>query len=57
MDNIVNYVAIQFIIAVTVMIIGKRFYKIGFRQLFMLSPNMDSLVAVGTSSALYIVYI
>ena len=42
---------IQFIIAVTVMIIGKRFYKVGFRQLFMLSPNMDSLVAVGTSSA------
>ena len=57
-DNIVNYVAIQFIIAVTVMIIGKRFYKIGFRQLFMLSPNMDSLVAVGTSSAfIYSLYI
>ncbi len=53
-----NYVAIQFIIAVTVMIIGKRFYKIGFRQLFMLSPNMDSLVAVGTSSAfIYSLYI
>ena len=57
-DNIVNYVAIQFIIAVTVMIIGKRFYKVGFRQLFMLSPNMDSLVAVGTSSAfIYSLYI
>jgi copper-exporting ATPase len=40
------------------MIIGKRFYKVGFRQLFMLSPNMDSLVAVGTSSAfIYSLYI
>ena len=57
-DHIFNYVAIQFIIAVTVMIIGKRFYKVGFRQLFMLSPNMDSLVAVGTSSAfIYSFYI
>ena len=56
--NTVNYVLIQFIIAVTVMIIGKRFYKVGFRQLFMLSPNMDSLVAVGTSSAfIYSLYI
>ena len=57
-DHIFNYVAIQFIIAVTVMIIGKRFSKVGFRQLFMLSPNMDSLVAVGTSSAfIYSLYI
>ena len=57
-DHIFNYVAIQFIIAVTVMIIGKRFYKVGFRQLFMLSPNMDSLVAIGTSSAfIYSLYI
>lgn len=57
-DHIFNYVAIQFIITVTVMIIGKRFYKVGFRQLFMLSPNMDSLVAIGTSSAfIYSLYI
>ncbi len=56
--NIVNYVVAQFIIAISVMIIGKRFYKVGFRQLFMLSPNMDSLVAVGTSSAfVYSLYI
>ena len=56
--NIVNYVLVQFIIAITVMIIGKRFYKVGFRQLYMLSPNMDSLVAVGTSSAfIYSLYI
>ena len=57
-DNIVNSVVIQFILAITVMIIGKRFYRVGFRQLFMLSPNMDSLVAVGTSSAfIYSLYI
>ena len=56
--NVVNYVLTQLILAITVMIIGKRFYKVGFRQLYMLSPNMDSLVAVGTSSAfIYSLYI
>ena len=40
------------------MIIARRFYVVGFKQLFKLSPNMDSLIAVGTSSAfLYSVYI
>ena len=34
-----------------VMIIGKDFYTRGFGNLFRLAPNMDSLVAIGTSSA------
>lgn len=56
--NIENYVLAQFIITVIIMIIAKRFYRVGFRQLYMLSPNMDSLVAVGTSSAfIYSLYI
>ena len=53
-----NYVFIQFILTVIVMFIARRFYRVGFRQLYMLSPNMDSLVAVGTSSAfIYSLYI
>jgi len=53
-----NYVFIQFILTVIVMLIARRFYRVGFRQLYMLSPNMDSLVAVGTSSAfIYSLYI
>ncbi|MCL2319584.1 MAG: copper-translocating P-type ATPase, partial [Treponema sp.] len=31
---------------------GCRFYTAGFRNLARLSPNMDSLIAIGTSSAL-----
>lgn len=49
--KILNYVLTQLVITIIVMWIGKRFYRVGFRQLIMLSPNMDSLVAVGTSSA------
>ena len=36
---------------------GNRFYTVGFSTLFRGSPNMDSLVAIGTSSALiYSIY-
>ena len=56
--KILNYVLTQLVITIVVMWIGKRFYRVGFRQLIMLSPNMDSLVAVGTSSAfVYSLYI
>ena len=33
------------------MIIGYKFYYIGYKNLFKLSPNMDSLIAIGTSAA------
>ena len=56
--NILNYILIQFIITIVIMWIGKRFYIVGLRQLIMLSPNMDSLVAVGTTSAfVYSLYV
>ena len=33
------------------MAIGYKFYLVGFKNLIKLSPNMDSLIAVGTSAA------
>ncbi len=47
----VNYTILQFILVAPVMYIGRDFYIKGFKNLFRLDPNMDSLVAVGTSSA------
>lgn len=58
MINPNNFVGVQFLLTLIVMIIARRFYVVGFKQLFKLSPNMDSLIAVGTSSAfLYSIYI
>ena len=58
MINSNNFVGVQFLLTLIVMIIARRFYVVGFKQLFKLSPNMDSLIAVGTSSAfLYSIYI
>ncbi len=46
-----NYALIQLILTVPVLIAGQKFYIVGFRTLFKGHPNMDSLVAIGTSSA------
>lgn len=51
------FAIVQIILAVPVLIAGSRFYTSGFPKLVRLKPNMDSLVAVGTSCAfIYSVY-
>lgn len=57
MTNTLNYALIQLILVIPVMIAGYKFYINGFKALFSLSPNMDSLVAIGTLAAfLYSLY-
>ncbi|MDR0381520.1 MAG: heavy metal translocating P-type ATPase [Oscillospiraceae bacterium] len=51
------YALTELILVVPVMAVGHRFYTVGFRALWQRSPNMDSLIAVGTSAAfLYSIY-
>ena len=40
---------IQLLLSATVMLINRRFFSDGFRALFKRSPNMDTLVALGSS--------
>ena len=42
----------QFLLAIPVLIINRSYFIIGFKLLFKRSPNMDSLIAVGSSAAL-----
>ena len=51
MINPLNFAMIQLVLTIPVMIIGYKFYYIGYKNLFKLSPNMDSLIAIGTSAA------
>lgn len=51
MMNPFNFAIIQLVLTIPVMIIGYKFYYIGYKNLFKLSPNMDSLIAIGTSAA------
>ena len=41
----------QLLLAVPIMVLGRSFYLNGFPALFRKSPNMDSLIAVGTGAA------
>ena len=56
-NNTLNYALIQLLLVIPVMGAGYKFYIHGFKSLFSKSPNMDTLVAIGTSAAfLYSVY-
>jgi Cu+-exporting ATPase len=56
-NNPVNFAMIQLILSIPVILIGKRFYLTGIRLLVKMSPNMDSLIAMGTGAAvLYSLY-
>lgn len=48
---------VAIILCIPVMVSGYKFYTLGFPALFRGSPNMDSLVAIGTSASfIYSVY-
>ena len=55
--NPINFAVAQIILVVPVIIAGYRFYFVGYRAIWLRSPNMDSLIAMGTSAAmLYSLY-
>lgn len=52
-----SYAFVQIMLVIPILIAGNRFYKVGFRAIWLRSPNMDSLIAMGTSAAvLYSLY-
>lgn len=50
--NPLNFALVQLALTIPVMIAGYKFYTVGFKALFRGNPNMDSLIAVGTSAAI-----
>ena len=52
-----RFAMVQLVLSIPVVIAGYRFYTVGLRNLFKLTPNMDSLIGLGTGAAyLYGVY-
>lgn len=51
------YALLELVLVIPTVIVGYKFYSVGFKALFTGGPNMDSLIAVGTTAALaYSVY-
>jgi Cu+-exporting ATPase len=46
-----NYAVLQLCLTLPVIAVGYRFYTAGYRALIKRSPNMDSLIAIGTTAA------
>ncbi len=56
-DGMVAFALSQALIALAVIVVNNAYFRIGFKNLFSLKPNMDSLVAVGSAASfLYGVY-
>ncbi len=51
-ENLVVFAFTQLLLTLPVVYLNRKFYIVGFKALWNRSPNMDSLVAVGSSSAL-----
>ncbi len=51
-ENAITFAFTQFLLAIPVVFVNKKYYIVGFKSLFAKHPNMDSLIAIGTSAAL-----
>ncbi|MCX7904122.1 MAG: heavy metal translocating P-type ATPase [Caloramator sp.] len=51
-DYPLNFALIQLILVIPSIYAGRRFYTVGFKSLIKGAPNMDSLIAIGTSAAI-----
>ncbi len=55
--NVSLFAVVQLLLTLPVMYVGKHFYIKGYKALFKRIPNMDSLIAIGTSAAvIYSIY-
>ncbi|MFA5851394.1 MAG: heavy metal translocating P-type ATPase [Spirochaetales bacterium] len=52
MDHPLTFALVQLALVIPVIAVGYRFYVVGVRSLLHGAPNMDSLIAMGTSSAI-----
>lgn len=50
-ENLLIAAIIQMLLCIPVLFEGSHFFSSGFRNLFSMAPNMDSLVAIGTASS------
>lgn len=57
MDFPLAYGLVELILVIPIIGVGYKFYTVGYKALIMRSPNMDSLIAIGTSAAvIYSIY-
>lgn len=60
-ENVINFAFTQFLLLLPIIYVNRNFFIIGFKRLFKRAPNMDSLIALGSSAAtfygIFVIYI
>ncbi len=51
-ENAITFVLSQFLLTLPIVYINRAYYEKGFKALLRRAPNMDSLIAIGSSAAL-----
>ncbi len=51
-ENALTFAMTQFLLLLPIVYMNRKFFSVGFRTLGHLSPNMDSLIALGASAAI-----
>jgi P-type Cu+ transporter len=52
MENAAVFAFAQFLLCLPIVYVNRKYYQVGFKTLFHGSPNMDSLIAIGSAAAL-----
>ena len=52
MENAMTFAFTQFLLLLPIVYINRQYYIVGFKTLWQHSPNMDSLIALGSSAAI-----
>lgn len=56
-ENAISFAFIQMLLSMPIAYVNRKYFSIGFKALWLRSPNMDSLIAIGASAAfLYGIY-
>lgn len=50
-ENSLNLAFTQFLLTLPIMYVNSKYYQVGFKALFSKAPNMDTLIAIGSSAA------
>lgn len=51
-NNAITFSFTQFLLCLPIIIVNKKYFTVGFKMLFKGSPNMDSLIAIGSTAAI-----
>ncbi len=51
-ENALTFAFTQFLLVLPIIYVNRKYYQVGFKTLFHFSPNMDSLIAIGSGASL-----